>query len=399
MNRNYTLKQGIILWCIVIIVAGGILGITILKPLSQLYYDNMAQVVGKVSGQDPNLEKAMMMAVKTATHENHEKGLEVLKQYGYESNIFFKKNIVKGIGWGILIMLPVGLTAILILVSYDKKHKTRIDELTAYLYGTNQKKAPTLTKTFEDEYSFLEDEIYKTVVSLRQMEEEAVQEHQLLANNLSDIAHQIKTPITSMSIMAELLLETIQDEEGYICIQKIQIQLTRLDKLVTSLLTLSKLDAKALVLYTKEVDVFSLVVGATQMLEEITKARKQEVIIASQQVATYLGDFNWSMEALINLIKNCSEHTPLNGKIFITYEQNPLYTQIMIEDTGSGFDKEDLPYVFKRFYKGKNAEKDSVGIGLALAKAIIEKQNGTITAENNRQGGARFNVKFYKQSL
>ena len=101
------------------------------------------------------------------------------------------------------------------------------------------------------------------------------------------------------------------------------------------------------------------------------------------------------MEAFMNLFKNCMEHTPAGGTVYCSYEQNPLYTQVRIWDTGTGFAKKDIPHLFERFYRGENAKSSGIGIGLAISKAIIERQNGTISANNLPEGGASFEIRFY----
>ncbi|MEG0943882.1 MAG: HAMP domain-containing sensor histidine kinase [Angelakisella sp.] len=284
--------------------------------------------------------------------------------------------------------------AAVVLHRYKLRNTARIEGLTAYLEAINLGRESTLSR-IEDEFSHLEDELYKTVGELRQEREAATAERQRMADNLADIAHQIKTPITSMSLMVQLLCENENTEDAD-CLQRLAGQLTRLEGLASSLLTLSKLDAGALAIHAEPVDLHSLLTTAAEPVEEQIHQRGQVISITADKEFTVTVDMGWSCEALLNLIKNCSEHTPRGGHIAIDYSQNPLYTEITIEDDGSGFDAADLPHIFKRFYRGKTACKDSVGIGLALSKSIIEEQNGTLRAENRTQGGARFTVRFYR---
>jgi len=142
-------------------------------------------------------------------------------------------------------------------------------------------------------------------------------------------------------------------------------------------------------------NICDMLLRAAEPVEEVIQQRNQELIIQSDPDISFIGDIAWIAEAFLNLIKNCSEHTPDGGVIKVNYSQNPLYSEILVEDSGKGFDRDDMPHLFERFYKGKNAKKDSVGIGLALSKAIITSHNGTIQAENATSGGARFIVKFY----
>ena len=142
-------------------------------------------------------------------------------------------------------------------------------------------------------------------------------------------------------------------------------------------------------------DIFTLLELSAEGVDEIIRARKIRVDIPNHPDITFQGDMEWSMEAFSNLIKNCAEHTPEGGRIIMDYTCNPLYTQIIIQDTGAGFAPEELPHVFERFYRGKDAGENGIGIGLSLAKSLIEMQNGFLTAQNLPEGGACFTVRFY----
>ena len=143
------------------------------------------------------------------------------------------------------------------------------------------------------------------------------------------------------------------------------------------------------------VNIFAVLALAAEPVEDMILKKGQQLIIPHESDVNFMGDMSWTAEALLNLIKNCSEYTPDGGNISINYSQNPLYMEIIIEDSGKGFDKNDLPHLFERFYKGKNSSKDGIGIGLALSKSIIERQKGTLRAENSPKGGGRFIIKFY----
>ena len=148
----------------------------------------------------------------------------------------------------------------------------------------------------------------------------------------------------------------------------------------------------------ENLDAASVIIEACEPLEPQIRAREQTLSIPQQIQACFKGDRHWTAEALSNLIKNCSEHAEEGGSITIKYHQNPLYTEILVADNGPGFDEEDIPHLFQRFYRGKNAGRDSIGIGLALSKSLIERQNGTLRADNGQDGGACFTVRFYTDS-
>lgn len=286
-----------------------------------------------------------------------------------------------------------GLAILAVLYRGKKRRLARIEGLTRYMEAINLGRESVLTCR-EDEFSHLEDELYKTVGELRHAKENTAAERQRMADNLAHIAHQIKTPITSMSMMTELLAEGQSDENsGYTT--RLSTQLTRLESLANSLLTLSRLDAGALVFSRQPIDLYALLSTAAEPVGELLAQRGQTLQIAADCELSLCIDLSWSSEALLNLIKNCSEHTPMGGCIAVRFDQNPLYTEIVIEDDGEGFDPADLPNIFRRFYRAKNAQKDSIGIGLALARSIVEAQDGTLHAENRQPHGARFIIRFY----
>lgn len=274
----------------------------------------------------------------------------------------------------------------------NRRENKRIQELIDYLEKVNTGQEGVLLTTGEDTVSKLQDEIYKTVTELYQTREAALEARKRLAQNLDNIAHQIKTPITSLSLSVQMMSEAPSPEH----LKEIRRQLSRLTYLEESLLLLARVDAGTLFLEKKEVDVFTVLTLAADNLQELFKKAGVSVSIPESGEMLILADMDWTMEAVMNLMKNCMEHTLPGGVVFCSYEENPLYVQIRIWDNGTGFDKEEIPYLFERFYRGKNAKAGSIGIGLALVKEIVERQNGTVTAENSVDGGACFTIRFYR---
>lgn len=283
-----------------------------------------------------------------------------------------------------------GIFLFLLIFLYRSKVETgRIQALADYLEQVNTGKAVVLSAAGEDEFSKLEDEIYKTVTFLYQTKDAAVQAKNDFAENLSNIAHQIKTPITAISLAVQTM-EVEQNEK----LKQIQKQLLRLTRLEEALLMLSRLDAGSLCFQREETDVFTLLVLAADNLQELFAESGTSIDIPELGEMAVNVDMDWTMEAVINLMKNCMEHS--RGKtVHCSYGQNPLYTEILIRDEGEGFDREDIPHLFERFYRGKNACEGGIGIGLALAKEIIERQNGTLRAKNMPKGGACFEIRLY----
>lgn len=270
------------------------------------------------------------------------------------------------------------------------RERIRLRTLTDYLEQVNLGKAGLTFPSGEDELSRLQDEIYKTVTMLHQTRDAALESKRHYAENLANIAHQIKTPITSISLSAQMLTGS---SGGYP--EQIKKQVLRLTHLEEALLLLSRIDAGTLELKKQEADVFTVLTLAADNLQELLMQANVAIDIPEQGEIRFLVDPEWTMEAVMNLMKNCMEHTPPGGTVHCIYEENPMYTLICIRDEGPGFAEEDLPHLFERFYRGHDAKDGGIGIGLSLAKEIIEMQNGTIRAENIPDGGACFEIRLY----
>lgn len=284
-----------------------------------------------------------------------------------------------------------GILLFMIVFLYRNKMEVkRVRALSEYLEQVNMGKAAVLSISGEDDFSRLEDEIYKTVTFLYRTKDGAVRAKNDFAENLSNIAHQIKTPITAISLSVQMMKQNMDNKH----LGQIEKQLLRLTHLEEALLVLSRIDAGTLHLQKDETDVFTLLVLAADNLQELFAGSGASVDIPEQGEMLVTADLDWTMEAVMNLMKNCMEHNP-GGTVHCSCAQNPLYTEIRIWDDGEGFAKEDIPHLFERFYRGQNAGEGGIGIGLALSKEIIERQNGTIQAKNRPEGGALFEIHFY----
>ena len=372
---------------------------------SRLQFDLVNVICGEVLEQEPEMKHIVSAALKEYTGGNAD-GVamgDVLSVLGYDISDFSDSSVTYDI-----MFATTGFLAgiVLFAITYAFRNKTeakRIEELSDYLEQVNMGKAVVLSVSGEDLFSKLEDEIYKTVTFLYQTKDAAVQAKNDFAENLSNIAHQIKTPITAISLSLQTLSEMpMKKEYEKDRMEQIKKQLNRLIHLEESLLVLSRLDAGTLMFQKEDVDVFTLLVLAADNLQELFADSGTFIDIPESGEMAVTADLNWTMEAVINVMKNCMEHNA-GGTVHCSYGQNPLYTEILIWDEGDGFAKEDIPHLFKRFYRGKNADAggnirgSGIGIGLALSKEIIEHQNGTIRAKNLPNGGACFEIRLYKQ--
>lgn len=325
-------------------------------------------------------------------------GALYLEKYGYSRLGRAATHLPESMGISLFLFEIAGGILFLRRKREERYDRERIYELTEYLKAAGRGEAKALTRR-EDAFSHLEDEIYKTVIMLAGTKEEAVKDHEILAARIADIAHQLKTPLTSMSLMTELI-EPYQGEEEKEYMDRLKGQVDRLKRLVDALLSLAKLDSHTIEFDRKDTEIKGLAEEAVQPLKDMMERKRIRLEMWDAEDED-LGiqvklDAQWTAEALLNLVKNCAEHTPENGRIFLYCEQNPLYTELRIEDEGPGFSRKDLPHIFERFYRGEQADKESVGIGLALARLIIEKQNGQIHAENTADGHARFCIRFFR---
>lgn len=248
----------------------------------------------------------------------------------------------------------------------------------------------------EGELSILHSDLYKITRTL-QLQKESLQKDKLfLADSLSDISHQLKTPLTSMMIMSELLQdEELPRKQHNQFADALRHQLKRMEWLVSTLLKLSRIDAQVLQFHPQQLSVYQLLQESLESLHIMMELKEQTCTLVCDEGLEVTLDMKWSVEALGNILKNCVEHTPQQGSIHISVQDNPLHTCIRIQDSGKGIPAEELPHIFERFYRGRNASIDSAGIGLAMSKAVFQQQNGDVEAIASEQG-ACFLIRIYK---
>lgn len=346
----------------------------------------------------PESAGKMMQALKSGLPEQEAAGTGLLKRYGYEAGLFAAHDFA-GLAVRLLFCFLLLGAAGFLCYQWDKKRRERrIGELSGYLARINRGEYDTGIGSAEDEYSRLQDEIYKTVVKLRESREEAAEGRQKLSENLTDISHQLKTPLTSISLLQELLEEQVEGEEGKQLFERMEHQTEHIRGLISALLTLSRLDAGVLVLEKNTVDLQELLSSAAESVRSLTDHKKQKILTEGAEGLQLSCDLGWTAEAMANILKNCSEHSPEGGRIFIRAQQNFIYTRIEIEDEGPGLSPEECKKIFERFYQGRKSARENVGVGLSMAKSLIESQNGEIRAENRKNGGARFVIDFYSSS-
>ncbi|MBR7010232.1 MAG: HAMP domain-containing histidine kinase [Oscillospiraceae bacterium] len=293
-----------------------------------------------------------------------------------------------------LAVLGTGLVFTYFHVFFARRRYGQIAELSRsvdrVLHGQDQ----LLEDNAEGELAILRSEISKMTLRLKESADRLQDEKQELTRALADVSHQLRTPLTSMNLTLSLLAEADEAEKRLRLTRELKRSLERIDWLVETLLKLSKLDAGVAVFAPEPIRAADLTGRALRPLRIPMELRGQRFSLEGGDTELRL-DPAWTAEALGNLLKNCVEHTPEGGSIRVTARKTPIFTELTVCDSGPGIDPADLPHLFERFYRGKNADEHSVGIGLALARQIVTEQNGTLRASNSPEGGASFTMRFY----
>ncbi len=302
-----------------------------------------------------------------------------------------------GAGAGTVTLVACIALTIASLVA-DKKRYAKINMLSENIdMILHSDTMVALEDIHEGDLAVLESEIKKMTVKIREGAYLLQKEKIYLTDSIADISHQLRTPLTTINLLMSFLQSAeLSYEDRMKYVNEINSHLRRLDWLISSLLKISKLDAGTVVMKKEKTSVSELVAKASESIMIPLEIRDQLFDYTAMGNECFTGDINWSVEAVSNIVKNCMEHTPEGGHISVNVTENILFTKIVIEDNGNGIDSEDLPHIFERFYRGRDSSESSVGIGLALSKMIIQEQNGTIKAENRKEGGSRFTIKFYK---
>ena len=310
----------------------------------------------------------------------------ILAALGYRPGDF-----AAGTGWlfavaGAALALGLALLGGTFFLSRRAAHRQRQQLIRLLEAARTGQPLPLLTGDgmAEGSYARLADEIQKTVTELALTRQEAVRARDRFAQNLANIAHQLKTPLTALSLAAQ--------SAG---VDSMAAPLARLTGLEESLLLLARLDTGALPLHPKPCDLYTLLMMAADNLESLAESAGVTLDIPELELIPVTCDPDWTMEALLNLMKNCVEHAPAGSAVRCSCRRNALYTEVVLQDAGAGFSPADLDHLFERFYRGEHPSPHSTGLGLAIAKELLERQNALVHAENAPDGGGRFVVRFY----
>lgn len=404
MKNKIELKKMCITSCVVIIIFLITFSILIYKQYKTYTYNfnqKIAGIIDNVLEKYPDIEKREIVEILNSSDKTNN---EILREYGIEldkdsvileNNTDFQKFIIIDVSTLIVFILILSI----IVFKYNHSESKKINEITKYIEEINRGNYKlNIEENTEDELSILKNELYKITIMLKEVAENSQKDKTTLKDSLSDISHQIKTPITSILIMLDNILsdENMPEDIKKDFIKDIKREIINIKFLVESILKLSKIDSNSIKFIKKEVFIKDIINEAVKNVSMLSELKNIEIIVSGDDSIKTICDLKWQVEAITNILKNCIEHSYENRKIYINYNQNNMYTELKIEDNGTGIDAKDLPHIFERFYKGKNSSSDSVGIGLALSKSIIESNNGYIQVDSELNKGTIFIIKYLK---
>ena len=402
MKNKIELKKFLIISIVIVIVfslINALLYYYEYKTYTLNYNSKINSIVAKITKDYPNVEKNELIKIINAEDSDD---LTVLEEYGIDLNndsIILKndKYFNKYIILNFIIGMFYASLLIAIFLKYNYNKDKKLKEITNYIEQINRKNySLDIEDNTEDELSILKNEIYKTTVMLKEAAENSANDKLKLKDSLSDISHQLKTPLTSIIIMLDNILENDNMDESVRndFIKEIKKEITNIRFLVETLLKLSKFDSNSINFIKSEVSLKEIVDETVKKVSVLCNLKNIQINVKGNPESKIICDKKWQVEALTNILKNCVEHSKENSKIDITYGKNKVYSEIIIKDYGEGIDSKELPYIFKRFYKCKNASSDSIGIGLSLAKSIIESNNGYIKVDSELNKGTTFKIEY-----
>ncbi len=389
-----------ILPILVFLIMGNIFFFYQYHSYRQNYNNKIASLVHLIEKEYPSIDRNELISILNSEDKVSE---DIFSKYGIdiqnESIIVQNDQLFNGflMVYNIL-LIGLALSIILLYLRHEKVQNKEIKKIVKCIEEINKKNySINIDENSEDELSILKNEIYKITILLKEDAENSKKDKLKLKDSLSDISHQLKTPLTSINIMLDNILDNpdMDNHTKEKFIQNIKREITNISSLVGEILKLSKFDANVINFEEQQVFLNDLVKSAISNVEMMAELKNINIEVNHQDNIKLVCDAKWQIEAITNILKNCIEHSKENSTITISIDSNKIYKQIIIRDNGEGIDEKDLPHIFERFFKGKNSSKDSVGIGLALAKTIIEKNNGSITVDSQKGTSTVFTIKYY----
>lgn len=374
-----------------------LLNVMLYYHVNKNYNNKIVNIISTIKEKYPEIKDdeifdVIKNKVKTNTFNRYSFDLDGIVLIKENKTIFVSYFIIL-----LFIYLIICLVYLTIIINNDKRKEKEINEVIKIIEEINNKNYSFKMKDInEEDLSLLKNEIYKTTIMLNEISEISKKDKKELEESLEDISHQLKTPLTSILIMIDTLLddEDMDQNTREDFLRNMKREVMNINFLVKSILKLSRLDTNTVKFISKKESVKEIINEAilnVSLLSDL-KNVKIETNLSDSFITC---DYKWQIEALTNILKNSIEHSYENNKVLIESSENNAYVKIIIKDFGTGIAKEDINHIFERFYKGKDSDYDSIGIGLALSKSIIEKQNGKISVESS-DDGTTFTIKYFK---
>ena len=371
------------------------------QTYSHLTNEFVSDVVDLIDENYPNIDTSEVIEIINSS--DYENNSDILTSYGFTDsdlsilasleNQFHEQLLIN-----IIIIVIFGAIIILGIYLYNLKNKRELDNLIKYLKELNRGNYNLqIDLNSEGTLSILKNEIYTTTIMLREKAEKELVDKQNLKDSLTNISHQLKTPLTSIS----LLVDNLCDEDVPASLQKeflgdIKTQIDSINYLIIVLLKLSRFDANVITFKEEKINVKNLCIDVLKHIDALRDVKNITIHINGSNNVTFIGDYKWEFEALSNILKNCLEYTSENKNIYVSFKETNMFTEIIIQDEGKGMNKEEKRRIFERFYKGENSSNNNFGIGMSLAREIINKDNGKIKVDSTPDIGSTFKIRYYK---
>lgn len=402
LKRKTLIK--VLLTNIVIVLLFIIIFVVVIKMQNKVYSkivnEKINDIINNVMEKYPEVKEEDILKIINNRDDSSE---NILEKYGYDDELSYIKELRENINKNLIntaVLIGIfGIASLSIFMRYVLIQEKELKEINEYIKEVNNKNYSLKIEDNKDgELSRLRNELYKTTVILREAAENSEEEKEKLSIAIADISHQLKTPLTSIRIMLDNISDNpdMPQEIREDFIQDISKQVEHMSSLVISLLKIAKFDAGTIKMENEEIDAKKLIDSVINNLAILIEIKEIEVITKIDEKAIFIADYKWQQEALTNILKNAIEHSQPKSNIYIIVENTSIFLKIKIKDEGQGIKQKDLKHIFERFYRAKNCNEDSIGIGLSLAKTIIEQNNGYIKATSEVGKGTLFEIKYIK---
>ena len=403
MSNKIELKKSIIISLVITIIFSifmAIINIYEYKEYTKNFNKNIASIIDVIQSKYPKISTDEIIGILNSEKIPQNNSL---KKYGIDlekNTVILENNKInnKFIKIEIILLITTSISLLIVFILYERKQDKEIDKITKYLEAINDKNYTLkIDENSEEELSILKNELYKVTVMLRENASNTLKDKINLKRALEDISHQLKTPLTSILIILDNLIDNPEmDYQTRVeFLHNLKRETTRIQSLIQSILKLSKFDSNTIQFIKQDIYLKQIVDEAIKNTGSLADLKNIKINVEGNKVTKLNCDLLWQIEAITNILKNCIEHSKENTQIDIKYNNNSVYSYITITDHGEGISKEDLPHIFERFYRGKNSSNESIGIGLSLSKTIIESNNGIVSVESNSDK-TTFIIKYFK---